>query len=91
MKTRMGSRIVGGETAVLLEYPWIGSIGGMLENGRKYHLCGASLINDEWAITAAHCADKNLAIYFGQYDLNKIDGTERGFLIDYVIIAKIFL
>jgi secreted trypsin-like serine protease len=87
----MDSRIVGGETAALLEYPWIGSIGEMLKNGRKYHLCGASLINDEWAITAAHCANKDLAIYFGEYDLNKIDGTERGFLIDKVIITKIFL
>ncbi|XP_072175569.1 uncharacterized protein [Diadema setosum] len=49
--TQRQDRIVGGVDSSLGEWPWIGS----LRRGTSIHQCGASLINEEWAITAAHC------------------------------------
>ena len=50
--------IVGGEPAKVGELPWMASIGysNPEENIQFDHLCGATIIDDYWAITAAHCA-----------------------------------
>jgi len=42
--------IVNGEDAEIGEFPWQGSLQQLMA-----HKCGASLISDEWALTAAHC------------------------------------
>ncbi|XP_032621059.1 serine protease 27-like [Chelonoidis abingdonii] len=44
------NRLVKGQDTVPGEFPWQASIqwGGA-------HMCGGSLINDEWVVTAAHC------------------------------------
>lgn len=44
-------RIVGGQPAHVHEYPWI----GLILDDRNRVVCGASLINDRYALTAAHC------------------------------------
>ncbi|XP_071508671.1 uncharacterized protein [Diadema antillarum] len=44
--------IVGGEKAEEYEWPWQAAL---YRGGRR--ICGASVIDYEWAITAAHCVD----------------------------------
>ncbi|KAJ8019463.1 Transmembrane protease serine 9 [Holothuria leucospilota] len=57
------SRIVGGSDAGVGEWPWYGTLRlfGILPN------CGVTLISEEWAITAAHCASSlDYTVVFGQ-------------------------
>lgn len=43
-------RVVGGDTATPHQFPWQVS----LQRSGK-HLCGGSILNDKWVLTAAHC------------------------------------
>ncbi len=48
---REGEKIVGGEDVDIADYPWQASL--QLMGGQHY--CGAVLVDEHWAITAAHC------------------------------------
>ncbi|XP_052074219.1 chymotrypsin B-like [Mytilus californianus] len=50
------SKIVGGGNAAISEYPWQVSL-QLRSSGSWYHICGGSIINNNWVVTAAHCVD----------------------------------
>ena len=50
---QVDSKITGGTTALISDFPWqVYYISGNFR-------CGASLINENWAVTAAHCTKNN--------------------------------
>ncbi|XP_047481203.1 mucin-19-like isoform X2 [Penaeus chinensis] len=69
-------RIVGGSEATFGEWPWQVS----LRQWRQVtflHKCGAALVNENWAITAAHCVEsvqpEQLLLRLGEFDLERSD------------------
>ncbi|KAI4499079.1 hypothetical protein M0802_005945 [Mischocyttarus mexicanus] len=65
--TNQENRIVGGKPTTPNRYPWIARL---VYNGR-FH-CGASLINNDYVITAAHCVRNlkrtKIRVILGDYD-----------------------
>ncbi|XP_011642656.1 trypsin-7-like [Pogonomyrmex barbatus] len=48
----LSSRIIGGREVFENEFPWMA---GIISVNRSRIICGASIINDRYVITAAHC------------------------------------
>ncbi|KAH8297404.1 hypothetical protein KR044_011413 [Drosophila immigrans] len=65
-------RIVGGANAAFGRWPWQISL-RQWRTSTYLHKCGAALLNENWAITAAHCVDNvppsDLLLRLGEYDL----------------------
>ncbi|CAD7077845.1 unnamed protein product [Hermetia illucens] len=65
-------RIVGGSNAAFGRWPWQISL-RQWRTSTYLHKCGAALLNENWAITAAHCVDNvppsDLLLRLGEYDL----------------------
>lgn len=51
------ARIVGGNQSAFGQWPWMVSL-RQWRKGLFLHKCGAALLNENWAITAAHCVEK---------------------------------
>ena len=64
---RSSGRIVGGQESREGEYPWMASL-----RSPPGLLCGASLLGDQWLLTAAHCTPPHLSpaqltVHLGQH------------------------
>ncbi|XP_066587672.1 serine proteinase stubble [Prorops nasuta] len=66
------SRIVGGNRSSFGKWPWQISL-RQWRTSTYLHKCGAALLNENWAITAAHCVENvppsDLLLRIGEHDL----------------------
>ncbi len=66
------NKIVGGETAVEGEFPFLVSLQDLAG-----HFCGGSLIAKDWVLTAEHCVTEGVnTVVIGLHDLRQTGGTE---------------
>ncbi|GFU54398.1 serine proteinase stubble [Nephila pilipes] len=70
------ARIVGGRKSHYLRWPWMISLRRL--EGKSYkHKCGATLLNQYWAVTAAHCVDgkqpTDVILRLGEYNFRRAD------------------
>ncbi|XP_060941497.1 coagulation factor IXb [Limanda limanda] len=85
-KENSDQRIVGGDEAKPGEIPWQGTL---ITNasGAETPFCGASLLNELWVITAAHCLvlndipKKGFFVRVGEHDMKVVEGQERDHLV----------
>jgi coagulation factor 9 (Christmas factor) len=85
-------RIVGGTKTVSGEFPWqvvlIRQFFDYVKGANMAQMCGGTIINENWILTAAHCVagkDKTqYEVYLGVHDFNKREGTESKFLVEKV-------
>ena len=97
--TILKSRIINGDRAESKKYPFMTGIfrnSFFQESYKTRHICGGTLINKNFILTAAHCLDEKeifpLDVIVGAYDLNDIDNdnNEKRIIKNYKIHSNYF-
>ncbi|XP_066982933.1 trypsin-1-like [Macrobrachium rosenbergii] len=88
------SKIVGGNDAGLCELKYQISLQD-ISFGFPYHLCGGSIINENWVVTAAHCFDEVditapgfLQVVAGEHNLIEDEGKEQTIILKEIRIHE---
>jgi len=85
-----GEQIVDGHPSFQCKWPWIAAV--TVTGNDTFFRCAASLISDEWLLTAAHCfygmpSGFQLSALFGAYNLSA-DDQQLTIPIDTIIIHE---
>jgi len=85
----LGARIVGGAEATPNTYPWMVSVQNK-EEGE--HFCGASLIDNTYVLTAAHCLEseqaENIQVVISEFDLKAGSNHEETLAVKKIYIHQ---
>lgn len=87
--TKIKPRIVGGSASLPGEWPWQVTLHTM--SPTQTHLCGGSIIGNQWILTAAHCfygieSPKILRVYGGILNQSEIKEDTAFFGVQEIII-----
>ncbi|XP_026642679.1 coagulation factor XI isoform X2 [Microtus ochrogaster] len=87
--TKIKSRIVGGSASVHGEWPW--QVALHITSPAQRHLCGGSIIGNQWILTAAHCfsgteASQHLRVYGDIVHQSEINEDTAFFRVQEIII-----
>uniref|UniRef100_A0A8C5S9C9 Peptidase S1 domain-containing protein n=1 Tax=Laticauda laticaudata TaxID=8630 RepID=A0A8C5S9C9_LATLA len=73
-------KIVGGYTCQRNSVPYQVSL------NIGYHICGGSLIHDQWVLSAAHCFKSILSVKLGAYNIRNPEGDEQIIKAEKIIV-----
>jgi len=85
-KEKSKQRIVGGKNALPGSWPWQVSMDWKYNEANPGHMCGGTLITDQWVMSAAHCFKNdgnkdNYWLTLGQHNIKQVSGREQVFNI----------
>ncbi|XP_072292916.1 neurotrypsin [Eucyclogobius newberryi] len=93
-KKRRLRRIIGGAKSLRGEWPWQVSLWLRSQSKGNHPLCGASLINSCWVLSAAHCFKRfgsdpsRYLLRLGDYHTQEQDDFERTLSPERIVIHK---